>query len=96
MEISKIIYYTRQDDKSLPLSLRNLCPKDENKGLETIFYLIQDASDIQDFLEKWRDTYYDRIEFDSETQYHVRFKLVDAYDNTNFLKLKKTKNSLRC
>ena len=90
MEISKIIYYTRQDDKSLPLSLRNLCPKDENKGLETIFYLVKDATDIQDFLGKWHDTYYNRIELESETPSYIRFKEIDIYDNTNYFKLKKS------
>ena len=89
MEISQIIYYTRENGKGRPLSLRNLCTKDESKGLETIFYLIKDATDIQDLLEKWADTYYERIEFVLDTPGYISLTVVDAYGTTNYLKLRK-------
>lgn len=92
MEVAKIIYYTREEGKNSPLSLHNICPKDESKGLETIFYLVKDATDVHDFLEKWNDTYYNRIELEFETPSYIRFTVIDAYDNTNYLKLKKPKN----
>ena len=91
MEISNIIYYTRVSGSGKTVSLRNLCTRDENKGLETIFYLVKDATDIKDCLEKWNDTYYNHIELQSETPTYIRFTVVDAYDNTNYLKLKKQK-----
>lgn len=92
MEISKIIYYTRKDGKNHPISLQNLCPKEDNKGLETIFYLVKDATDIRDFLERWNDTYYSHLEFECETPSYIRFKEIDVYKNTNYLKLKRKKS----
>ena len=91
MEISNIIYYTRQNEKSKTLSLRNLCFKDENKGLENIFYIVKDAINTQDFLEQFHDLFYESIELESEAPSYIRFKVIDAYDNTNYLKLKKPK-----
>ena len=91
MEVSKIIYYTRQNDKSIPLSLRNLCFKDESKGLENIFYIVKDAISIQEFLERFHDLFYESIELEYEEHSYIRFKVIDAYDNTNYLKLKKPK-----
>ena len=88
MQISKIIYYTRRDNTSIPLSLHNLCPKDEKKGLETIFYLVKDATDIQDFVKKWNDTYYNQIEFECEKPSYIRFIEIDTLGHKNFLKLK--------
>ena len=91
MEVSKIAYFSYQDGKRKTLPLRELSIKGENKGLETIFYMVKDATDIQDLLIRWRETCYDSIEFDSETPYYVQFKVINVHENTNFLKLKKRK-----
>jgi hypothetical protein len=37
---------------------------------------------------------YEHIELECDEPSHIRFTVVDAYDNTNYLKLKKTKNRI--
>ena len=91
MEISNIIYYTRQNEKSRTLSLRDLCLKGENKGLENIFYIVKDSINIQDFLYRFHELFYESIALESEESSYIRFKVIDAYANTNYLKLKKQK-----
>jgi hypothetical protein len=91
MNISKIIYYTRENDKNHPISLRALCPKKENIGLETIFYLVKDAPDIQELLKKLNDTYYEHMELENDEPSAIRLKVVNAYDSINYLTLKKRK-----
>ena len=95
MEISKIIYYSRQEEKSKTLSLRDLCLRDGyEQGLQTVFYAVRDAADAQDLLETLQRMCYEHIELECDEPSYIRFTVVDAYDNTNYLKLKKTKNRI--
>jgi hypothetical protein len=92
MEVSNIIYYTRQNNKSKTLSLRNLCIKEAyDNGLETIFYAVRDSGDTNQLLEMLNKICYEQITFESETPSYIRFSVVDAYDSTNYLKFKKRK-----
>ena len=95
MNISNIIYYSRRDDKSQTLSLRDLCLREEcDKGLETVFYTVRDSADVQELLSGFKKICHEQIEFECEEPSYIRFTVVDAYDNTNYLKLKKTKNRI--
>ena len=92
MEISNIIYYSRRADKKQPLSLRELCLREEyDKGLETVFYAVRDSVDVQDLLAHFQKICHEHIEFECEEPSYIRFTVVDAYDNINYLKFKKTK-----
>ena len=93
MNISNIIYYSRRDDKSQTLSLRDLCLREEyDNRLETVFYTVRDSADVQDLLSGFKKICHEQIEFECEEPSYIRFTVIDAYDNTNYLKLKKTKN----
>lgn len=89
MNIKKIIYYTVVDGEKKTISLRDLCLKDESCGLETIFQVVNESTDVQDFLEKINQICCERIEFDHETPGYIRFIVTDVYDSINFLKLRK-------
>ena len=92
MEVSKIIYYTRQNEKSRTLSLRDLCLKETyDRGLQTVFCAVRDSADVQDLLAHFQKMCHEHIEFECEEPSYIRFTVVDAYDNTNYLKFKKTK-----
>ena len=92
MNISNIIYYSRRDDKSQTLSLRDLCLREEcDKGLETVFYTVRDSVDAQDLLAGFKKICHEQIEFECEEPSYIRFTVVDAYDNINYLKFKKAK-----
>jgi hypothetical protein len=91
MDILNIIYYTIENDSKKTLSLRSLCMKDENSRLEAIFYAVKDSNDAQDLLEKLSELLYEHIEFEFEERSYIRFKVIDAYGNTNHLKLQKQK-----
>ena len=91
MNISKIIYYTIENDKKKTVSLRALWLREETLGLEIIFQIIKDADDIQSLEEKLNEICYEHIEFERETDSYIRFLVIDAYDNTNYLKLKKAR-----
>lgn len=88
MDISNIIYYTRQDDKSKTLSLRELCLKEEY-DLENVFHAVRDAEDAKDLLCRLRRLCCDVIEPDKDTPTHIRFVVIDVCGNTNYLKFKK-------
>ena len=92
MNISNIIYYSRRDDKSQTLSLRDLCLREEcDKGLETVFYAVRDSVDVQDLLAHFQKICHEHIEFECEKPSYIRFTVIDAYDNVNYLKFKKAK-----
>ena len=91
MEIANIIYYTRVGDKSKTLSLRDLCLRDEF-CLEDVFRVVKEATDEQDLLCRIRRICCDIIEPDHEKPGYIRFKVMDIYGNTNFLKFKKRKD----
>ena len=92
MNISNIIYYSRRDDKSQTLSLRDLCLREEcDKGLETVFYAVRDSVDVQDLLAHFQKICHEHIEFECEEPSYIRFTVIDAYDNMNYLKFKKAK-----
>ena len=94
MEVSNIIYYTRQNQKSRTLSLRSLCMKDENNGLEAIFFVTNDTNDAQDLLDKLSKLIYEQLELEIDNLSYIRFKVTDAYGNTNYLKFQKQKNNI--
>ena len=61
MEISNIIYYTRQNEKSRTLSLRDLCLKETyDCGLQTVFYAVRDSVDVQDLLAQVADIVFEK------------------------------------
>ena len=92
MEVSKIIYYTRQSEKNRTLSLRDLCLKETyDRGLQTVFYAVRDSVDVQDLLAHFQKICHDHIEFECEEPSYIRFTVVDAYDNINYLRFKKAK-----
>ena len=92
MEVSNIIYYSRRDDKGTTLSLRDLCLREEfDNGLETVFYTVRDSADVRELLSGFKKICHEQIEFECEEPSFIRFTVVDAYDNINYLKFKKTK-----
>lgn len=94
MEISNVIYYTRQNEKSRTLSLRDLCLKETyDRGLQTVFYAVRDSVDVQDLLAHFQKICHEHIEFECEEPSYIRFTVVDAYDNINYLKFEKAKNT---
>ena len=93
MEVKRIIYYRCTDEKSKTLSLRDFCLR-EGFELKNIFYAVKDATDAQELLDVLQRMCYEQIEFECEEPSYIRFTVVDAYDNTNYLKLKKTKNRI--
>lgn len=90
MDISNIIYYTREAGKSKTISLRELCLRDD-VDLESVFYAARDAEDTQDLLGRLRRLSCDTIELDHETEHYIRFTVIDVTGNTNYLKFRKRK-----
>ena len=93
MEVKRIIYYRCNDEKRDNLSLRDFCLH-EGFELKDIFYAVKDAADAQELLGVLQHMCYEQIEFECEEPSYIRFTVVDAYDNTNYIKLKKTKNRI--
>ena len=93
MDVKRIIYYRCNDDKRDTLSLRDFCLH-EGFELKDIFYAVKDASDAQELLDSLHRMCYEHIELECDEPSYIRFTVVDAYDNTNYLKLKKTKNQI--
>ena len=91
MDVKRIIYYGCNDEKREPLSLRDFCLH-EGFELKDIFYAVRDAADARELLDVLQHMCYEQIEFECEEPSYIRFTVIDAYDNTNYLKLKKTKN----
>ena len=88
MDISNIIYYTREGNKSKTISLRELDLREEF-DLEAIFHAVRDAIDEQDLLCRIRRISCDLIELDTTSASYVRFIVTDVCGNTNYLKFKK-------
>ena len=93
MEVKHIIYYRCTDEKSKTLSLRDFCLH-EGFELKDIFFAVKDSADAQDLLETLQRMCYEHIELECEEPSYIRFTVVDAYDNTNYLKLKKANNRI--
>ena len=93
MEVKHIIYYRCNDEKSETLSLRDFCLH-EGFELKDIFYAVKDATDARELLGLLQRMCYEQIEFECEEPSYIQFTVVDAYDNTNYLKLKKIKNRI--
>ena len=93
MEVKRIIYYRCNNEKRDTLSLRNFCLR-EGFELKNIFYAVKDAADAQEFLYIFQHMCYEHIELECEEPSYIRFIVIDAYDNTNYLKLQKTKNRI--
>ena len=91
MEVKRIIYYRCNDEKRETLSLRDFCLR-EGFELKDIFYAVRDAADAQKLLDILQRMCYEHIELERDESSYSRFTVVDAYDNTNYLKLQKTKN----
>jgi hypothetical protein len=92
MDISNIIYYTREDEKCKTLSLRDLCLRDE-ADLEIVFSAVKEATDTKDLLTRMRRLCCDVIEMETENLSYIRFTVLDVYGNTNYLKFKKRKDN---
>ena len=93
MEVKHIIYYRCNDDKRDTLSLRDLCLH-EGFELKDIFYAVRDAADVQELLGALQRMCYEHIELEYDNPAYIRFTVVDAYDNTNYLKLQKITNRI--
>ena len=93
MEVKYIVYYRCNDDKRDTLSLRDFCLR-EGFELKDIFYAVRDAANAQELLEALRCMCYEHIELECDEPSYIRFTVVDAYDNTNYLKLKKINNQI--
>lgn len=91
MDISNIIYYTREGDKSKTISLRELCLRDEF-DLEAIFHAVRDAVDTKDLLCRFRRICCDVVEFDHDTEKYILFTVIDVAGNTNYLKFRRKKD----
>ena len=93
MEVKHIIYYRCNDEKRDTLSLRDLCLH-EGFELKDIFYAVRDAADAKELLGALHRMCYEHVELECDEPSYIRFTVVDAYDNTNYLKLKKTNNQI--
>jgi hypothetical protein len=91
MDISKIIYYTKDGDSAYrTISLRNLCLREEVE-FEAVFHAVRDAIDETDLLDRFRRICCDQVELDPEehSSTYIRFIITDVYGNTNYLKFRK-------
>ena len=93
MEVKYIVYYRCNDKKRDTLSLRDFCLR-EGFELKDIFYAVRDAADAQKLLDILQRMCYEHIELECDEPSYIRFTVVDAYDNTNYLKLKKTNDQI--
>ena len=91
MEVKHIVYYRCNDKKRDTLSLRDFCLRDGFE-LKDIFYAVRDAADARELLDALQRICYEHIELEHDNPSYIRFTVVDAYNNTNYLKLKKTNN----
>ena len=94
MEVKHIVYYRCNDEKKDTLSLRDFCLRDGFE-LKDIFYAVRDAANAQELLETLHRICYEHIELECDEPSFIRFTVVDAYDNTNYFKLKKIKNRIQ-
>lgn len=93
MEVKHIIYYRCNDEKRDTISLRDFCFR-EGFELKDIFYAVKYAADAQELLDILQRMCYEHIELECNEPSYIRFIVIDAYDNTNYLKLKKIKNRI--
>ena len=94
MDFKRIIYYTRENDTGKTISLRDLCIKEEyDAGFETIFYIVRDSVGAQELLDKLNMMYHESFALEQNDISCVVFKVIDCYDNTNYLKIRKVKNT---
>ena len=94
MDFKRIIYYTRENDTGKTISLRDLCIKEEyDAGLETIFYIVRDSAGAQELLDKLNMMYHESFALEQNDISCVVFKVIDSYDNTNYLKIRKVRNT---
>ena len=93
MEVKHIVYYRCNDKKRDTISLRDFCLR-EGYDLKNIFYAVKDAADARELLGTLQRMCYEHIELEHDNPSYIRFTVVDAYDNTNYLKLKKTNNQI--
>ena len=93
MEVKHIIYYRCNNEKRDTLSLRDFCLR-EGFELKDIFYAVRDAANARELLGTLQHICYEHIELECDEPSYIRFTVVDAYDNTNYLKLKKIKNQI--
>lgn len=90
MDISNIIYYAREGDRSRTLSLRDLCLREEF-DLEDVFHAVRDAVDAEDMLIRLRRISCDEIILDTSSSAYIRFLVTDVLGNQHYLKCKKRK-----
>lgn len=90
MEVSKIIYYTRENGNSRTVSLKELNLR-EYCFLEDVFYAVRDAVDMEDLLSRFRRIICDPVELDTTDPKNPRFVITDATGNTNYIRLKPAK-----
>lgn len=89
MEISNIIYYTREGSKSRTISLRELCLRDD-ADLEVIFHAVRDAESTQDLLDRFRRICCDPVELHEENEKYIMFTVLDVINGkTNYLKFRR-------
>ena len=91
MEVKHIVYYRGNDEKRDTLSLRDFCLR-EGFELKDIFYTAKDAADTQELLANFKRICHEHIEFECEEPSYIKFTVVDANDNINYLKFTKAKN----
>lgn len=93
MDICNISYYhyDTEADKRTTISLRDLSLREEF-DLEAIFNAAKDAIDAEDLLERIRRLVYNPVESDCANMKYIRFKVIDTYGRTNYLKFKKAKD----
>ena len=93
MDFKRIIYYTRENDTGKTISLRDLCIKEEyDAGLETIFYIVRDSAGAQELLDKLNMMYHESFVLAQNDISCIVFKVIDCYDNTNYLKIRKVRS----
>lgn len=87
MDISKIIYYTREQGRSKTVSLKELNLR-EDYYLEDIFYAVKEAVDVQDLLNRFKRILCDTVELDTEMTKCTRFIITDLDGRVNYIKFK--------
>ena len=90
MEVSKIIYYTRVDGKSVTVPMKDINLR-EDFFLEDIFYAVKEATDENDLLNRFKRIICDEVEIDADATNHLRFTVTDMHGNVNYIKFKMRK-----
>ena len=90
MEVTKIIYYTREGDKHKTVSMKEMNLR-EDFYLEDVFYAVKDATDVNDLLDRLKRILCDEVELDTTDSTNLRFIVTDAWGTINYIKLKPAK-----